>query len=511
MNGAESLFATLSSAGVEVCFANPGTTELLLMTGLMATPALRPVLVTHENVATGAADGFARMTGRPASTLLHLGPGFANGMANLHNARRARSPIVTIVGDQATWHRGHDPALAMDIEGAAKTVSDWVRTSRSSLEVGRDATDAVAAAAQGINATLIVPSDLQAGPSMPAAAPPAHQPVPVSDRAIDSAAAAIRQGQTALLLGGRALSEAALTSAHRIAAALGADLLAEAASARVERGAGRPMLKPVPYWPDQAMALLGGYRAVILVGARDPVSLFGYPGCPSRLIPAAVEVHTLAWAGQDAAAALSALADALNAPPAPPFPARDRPAAPRGPLTAEALCRAVASAQPDGAIVMNEAVSSGHAYWEASGDAPPFTQMSITGAAIGQGLPTGLGAALACPDRPVIVLQADGSGLYTPQALWSMARENANVTVVICANRAYRILQIELARAGLAMDDQALAALTALTPPTVDWTAIARGFGVPADRVETAEDLAAAVAAAVREPGPALIEAIMAV
>ena len=510
MNGAESLFATLSSAGVEACFANPGTTELLLMTGLMATPALRPVLVTHENVATGAADGFARMTGRPASTLLHLGPGFANGMANLHNARRARSPIVTVVGDQATWHRGHDPALAMDIEGAARTVSDWVRTSRSSREIGRDASEAVAAAGRGLGATLIVPSDLQAGPSAPAAAPPVSLPTPVSDRAVDAAARLIRDGGTALLLGGGGLSEAALTVAHRVAAATGAGLLAEAAAARVERGGGRPPLTPVPYWPDRAADLFGGYRAVILVGARDPVSLFGYPGTPSRLIPEAVEVHTLAWAGQDAAAALAALADALDAPPAPPLPSRERPAVPRGPLTAEALCQAVASAQPDGAIVMNEAVSSGHAYWAASQDAPPFTQLSITGAAIGQGLPTGLGAALACPDRPVIVLQADGSGLYTPQALWTMAREGANVTVVICANRAYRILQIELARAGLAVDDQALASLTALTPPTIDWTAIARGVGVPARQVETAEDLAATVSSACREPGPKLIEAIMA-
>jgi acetolactate synthase-1/2/3 large subunit len=513
MNGAESLVRTAREAGLEVCFANPGTTELPLVAALDREPGIRAVLGLFEGVCTGAADGYARMADRPALTLLHLGPGFANGIANLHNARRARVPVVNLIGDHASWHLPHDAPLTSDIVSLASPVSAWVRSSRSSKELAGDLAEAVAAARRppGQVATLIAPADCQWDAADGPARPAARAAFPRPDAArVEAIARRLRESRSgALLLGLGALREAGLRAAARVAAATGAALLCEVFPTRIERGAGLPRVEKLPYFPEQAQQRLAGCDSLVLAGAREPVSFFGYPGVASRIAPDGAAT-SLASPDEDAAAALEALADALGAPARAPSAAGPAlPPAPTGALTPAALGAALARLQPENAIVVDEGATSGLPYFAAAEAAPPHSYLALTGGAIGQGLPCATGAAIACPDRKVISLQADGSGFYTLQALWTQAREQLDVVTLICANRAYRILQVELGRAGNAEPGPQARSLTDLSNPTPDWTALAKGFGVPATRAQTAEELTRQLAAALATPGPALIEVIL--
>jgi acetolactate synthase I/II/III large subunit len=514
MNGAEALLRTVAAAGVEVCFANPGTTELPLVTGLDRVPEIRAVLGLFEGVCTGAADGYARMTGTPALTLLHLGPGLANGLANLHNARRAGSPVVNLVGEHASGHRPHDPALASDIGLLADWASGWVRTSASSAALAVDGAEAIAAAAAGRVATLIVPAECQWGPGEPASPVPVPRPAPVSEEAVTAAATALSRGATAsmLLLGGPALSEAGLRAAARIAAATGARLMTETFPARAEWGRGLPAPPRLPYFPEQARAALDGVGELVVAGARAPVAFFGYPGEPSSTVPPGAVVSTLAGAAQDGAqdvvGALERLADRLRAGDVA-VRSLPRPTPPSGALTPETLAAAVAACLPDGAVVVDEGTTTTLGYLAQAAAAPRHTVLGHVGGAIGQGIPIAVGAAIAAPDRPVVALQADGSGLYTVQALWTQARENLDITTVVCANHGYRILQFELARAGQGQLGPAAAALTDLGDPRIDWVSLARGLGVPARQVGTAEELTAGLEWALAESGPHLLEATL--
>jgi len=513
MNGAQSLVRTAVDGGVEVCFANPGTTEMPLVAALDAVPGVRAILGLFEGVCTGAADGHGRMTGRPALTLLHLGPGFANGIANLHNARRAPSPVVNVIGDHATWHRGADAPLTSDIESLARPVSGWLRTAESAAGLGGDVAEAVAAAQAppGAVATLVVPADVQwdeGGVARPPAPVPAA--APVAGGVLDDAARRLRgAGQPAILLRGAGLLDEGLAAAGRVAAATGARLLCDTFPPRVERGAGRPAVERIGYFPEQGAETLAGTDLLLLAGSAEPVTFFGYPGVPSRLAPERCDVLRLARPDEDVAGALEALADALGAPAAGPGVARSERPRPTGGLTPASLGAALASLQPEGAIVMDEGATSGLPHFVASAGAPPFTYLALTGGAIGQGLPCATGAAVACPDRRVIALQADGSGLYTAQALWTHAREGLDVVTVVCANRAYRILQVELARSGNVEPGRNARALTDLSDPAVDWVALARGFGVPATRAEDADTLVRDLERALATEGPTLIEAAL--
>ncbi len=514
MNGAEALLHTARAAGVELCFANPGTTEMPLVAALDRVPGLRAVLGLFEGVCTGAADGYGRMAGRPALTLLHLGPGLGNGIANLHNARRARTPLVNLVGDHASWHLAADAPLTSDIASLAGTVSGFVRTTKVAAELAADAAAALAAAQEpaGQVATLIVPADCQWDPAPGPVPPfPVPAPAPVADALLAEARGALASGApTLLLLGGRALSEAGLRAAASVAGASGARLGCHTFFARLERGAGIPAPERLPYFPDQAAAYLGSFAHLILAGAADPVAFFGYPGLPSRLAPPGLAIHELAGPGDDVVGALEALAESLGPERARSArPRLERPGLPSGALDPAALGQTLAALQPEGAIVVDESATSGLPYSLAAPAAPPHTALGLTGGAIGQGLPCAAGAALACPDRRVIAFQADGSGLYTLQALWTMAREQLDVTVLVCANRAYRILQLELARAGVAEPGPKARALTDLGRPDLNWVALARGFGVPASRAETTEALADALRRALAAPGPALVECLL--
>ncbi|MEB2311687.1 MAG: acetolactate synthase large subunit [Polyangiaceae bacterium] len=512
MTGADSLIRTARAAGVEVCFANPGTTEMPLVAALDRVPGVRPVLGLFEGVCTGAADGYARMAGRPALALLHLGPGLANGLANLHNARRAGTPVLVVVGDHASWHLGADPLLASDIVSLANPVSGWVRAVRRPADVAADTAAALEAACAppGRVATLIVPADCQWEEVEGApVAVRTSAPAPVSQDRVEATARLLRAGadRVALLVGGAALGARGLRAAARVRAASGARILSDTFVARLERGAGLPETERLPYFPEQAVAALAGLRALVLCGAREPVAFFGYPGQPSRLAPEGCERIALAAPEEDGVGALEALADALGAPASlPADPPRPRPALPSGALDGATLGQVLAALQPEGAIVVDEGLTSSAPWFAAAAGAPPHTVLGLTGGAIGQGLPCAAGAAVACPDRKVIALQADGSGMYTLQALWTMAREGLDVVVVVCANRSYRILQIELARAGVTDPGPAARALADLGHPELDWTALARGLGVPATRVTDADAFAKELSRALAEPGPALIE-----
>ena len=511
MNGAESLIRTALAAGVEVCFANPGTTEMPLVGALDAVPEMRAVLGLFEGVCTGAADGYARMMGKPALTLTHLGPGFANGIANLHNARRARSPIVNIVGDQATWHLSADAPLTSDIVSLASPVSAWVREVKSATALASDTADAIAAAGHspGKVATLIVPSDCQWSPSNGAAPPMTVAALAAApESAIRRAAETLRaHGANAVLfMGGNATRERGLKAAARIAAKIGCRLMCETFPARIERGGAMPAVEKLPYFPEQATESLGKSAAFILAGALAPVAFFGYPNLPSELIPAGREITTLALPENDSAAALEALAELLGARTDSANPEIRRPALPTGKLDATTIGATLAALMPENCIVMDEAATTGLPFFGASIGVPRHTYMALTGGAIGQGLPCATGAAVACPDRKVIAFQADGSGMYTLQALWTQAREKLDVTALICNNRRYRILQVELARAGITEPGRKARALTSLADPEISWSAMATGMGVAAVRVETAEALAAQLGRALKERGPNLVE-----
>jgi acetolactate synthase-1/2/3 large subunit len=515
MNGAESLVRTAVAAGIEVCFANPGTTEMALVATFDAVEGMRPVLGLFEGVCTGAADGYARMADRPALTLTHLGPGFANGIANLHNARRARSPVVNVIGDQATWHRAADAPLTSDIVSLARPVSAWVREVKTAASIAADTAEAIAVSglAPGKVATLIVPSDCLWSPVSEGANPlPLSAPLRVSDEVVRRSAAILQKhaGKAVMFLGGQAMRARGLAAAGRIAAKTGCRLVCETFPSRIERGAGRPAVEKLPYFPEQALEMLSKYEAIVLVGALSPVAFFGYPNLPSSLIPEGCGSEALATPEQDAVGGLEALAEEVGARANAASDAKlNRPPRPAGKLDSATVGAALAALMPENCIVMDEAATTGLPFFAASAGAPPHSYLALTGGAIGQGLPCATGAAVACPDRKVIAFQADGSGMYTVQSLWTQAREGLNVTTLICNNRRYRILQVELARAGVSEPGHKARSLTSLANPEIEWASIAAGMGVPAVRVETAEALCMQLERALAEPGPNLIEMLI--
>jgi acetolactate synthase I/II/III large subunit len=515
VNGARALLSTLVDAGVDVCFANPGTSEMHFVAALDDVPAMRGVLCLFEGVVTGAADGYGRVAGRPAATLLHLGPGLGNGLANLHNASRARTPIVNIVGDHATYHARYDAPLQSDIASIAAPVSGWYRSTARADDVAGDAADAVAAALgpPGCVATLVLPADASWSESHTGPCPPRPQGRAsiVSPDTIDEVAKALRGGgRAALLLGGTALRAAGLHTASRAAVTSGALLLGETFPANLERGAGIPAVDRLAYLAEMAQAQLDGVRHLVLVDAKSPVSFFAYPDKASDLVPPGCTVHTLVRPGEDAAGALAALAEALGAPVDAGVPApAGRPDRPTGAVTTETLAAAVGATLPEGAIVVDEGNTSGLFVPGATAGAPRHDWLTLTGGAIGIGLPMAVGAAVAAPERPVLCLQADGSAMYTLQALWTQAREGLNVTTLLLSNRSYAILNMELHRVGADAGGPLARRLLDLTDPELDFCDLARGMGVPARRVENAEDLVAALAAGFAEPGPTLVEVLL--
>ncbi len=514
MNGAQSLVASLVASDVTVCFANPGTSEMHFVAALDGAREMRGVLCLFEGVATGAADGYGRLLGQPAATLLHLGPGLANGLANLHNARRAHTPVVNIVGDHATHHRRFDPPLESDIDALANTVSIWTRRPTRPADVGPDTAAAVAAARAygGGVATLILPADVSWGKEATVAAAAPIRPLPqVSDPIVAAAAGALSGDEPAvLLLGGAGLRQPALSTAARVATATGCKVLTETFTAHAERGAGRPAFERLGYFAEMATAQLSGCRHLVLAGAVSPVAFFAYPERPSDLVPAGCQVHVLATPAEDVPGALAAVAERLGAARSPAWPDPPAPLVPGdGPLNADAIGKVVGATLPEAAVIVDESITAGLGLVAGTAGAVPHDWLGHTGGAIGQGLPLATGAAVAGRGRRVVCVEADGSAMYTVQALWTQAREGLDVTTVLLSNRAYAILQIEMHRVQADPPGPTAAALLDLDRPVVDVVALAKGFGVPAVSVTTVAGLDAALRRYLTEPGPSLIEAVL--
>jgi len=511
MNGAESLIRTLLGGGVDTCFSNPGTSEIHIVAALDRIPEMRCVLGLFEGVVTGAADGYARMAEKPASTLLHLGPGLGNGLANLHNARRAQVPIINLVGQHPADHLRHDTPLTSDIEGIARTCSKWLRTSSTTAEVGGDAADAVIAArtAPGQIATMIIPANVAWSEGGSIASVSALPPPPLPEtRKIDRAAAMLRSGsRTAILMTGNALYGRGLLAAGRIAAATGAKLLAPYPVTRLQRGAGLPVVDRVQYVLEQGIEQFKEFRQLILVGARAPVAYFAYPGKSSEFTSPDCDIHTLALPGEDYVRALEALADALqirgettNA------DKPERPLMPTGPITLPGLAAVVGASLPENTIVVDESMTSGRGLTAATKGAPPHDWLGNTGGSIGIALPLAVGAAVGSPERRVLCLTADGSGMYTPQALWTMAREGLNVTTVVFANHDYAVLKREFSYLGIGSPGTRAASMFEIGRPDLDWTMLAKGMGVPGIRVTSLDAFGKALQAGLEGEGPMLIE-----
>ncbi|MFE5923981.1 acetolactate synthase large subunit [Streptomyces sp. NPDC056468] len=529
MNGAETLLRSLLNNGVDVCFANPGTSEMQFVAALDRHPAMHGVLCLFEGVATGAADGYARMTGRPAVTLLHLGPGLANGLANLHNARRAHTPMVNIIGDHARSHKELDSPLESDIDAAAATVSSWVRRPVASADIGPDTAAAVAAAmsagvhggpdrsrtgTSGAISTLIMAADL----SWEEGAPPApHLPAPpmrsVTRADVETTAALVAGAEpVALLIDGAGLSERGLQAAARIQKATGTAAFCPTWPARLRRGAGVPAIQPLGYRAEAVNQQLAGIKHLILVGAREPVASFAYPGRPGILTPPGTRVHHFVPdEGFDVVNALTELADTVASGTLAVLPAHDAPPPIMNePLHTENWAQVIGALLPQETIVVDESITEGmNTLFPATANSAPHDVLGLTGLAIGQGIPVAAGAAIACPERPVVCLQADGSALYTISGLWTQAREKLNVTTVILNNRSYAILRAELDRLGGSQAGPAANALIDLSRPDIDFTAVANGMGVPATRAASTTELAEQFATALATPGPHLIEAVL--
>ena len=538
--GAHTVIERLLAGGVDVCFANPGTSEMHFVAALDASPGMRAVLCLFEGVATGAADGYARIAGMPAATLLHLGPGMANGLANLHNARRAHSPIVNVVGDHATYHQKLDAPLQSDIDALGNWLQGTVHRPASTAELAATVDAAIASATYGAGrvATIILPADLSWSESNSDGAAPPMTPrdaltsrereimtlvaqgytnreiaekLTISTRTVEGHLYRASRRleilktygeQVVLLLGGSATTSAGLRAAARISAATGAKALVETFPARLARGRGVPDIPRLGYFAEMAQEQLRGTRHLMLAGARSPVAFFAYPNMPGDLVPKGAEVHTLATGR------LEEIADRLGAPDVP-EPPRSAAELPTGPLRSDNWAAVIGALLPENAIISDEANTSGLLLPDATAASPPHDVLTLTGGAIGQGLPVAIGAAIAAPRRPVIALQSDGSALYTISALWTMAREQLDITVVILNNHAYAILQLELMRVGASAAGPKAQSLLELSKPDIDFVAIAEGFGVPATRATTAEELATHFSAAIAEPGPHLIDAVV--
>lgn len=516
MNGADSLCDTLLAHGIDVCFANPGTSEMHFVAALDRKPQMRCVLGLFEGVVTGAADGYGRMADKPAATLLHLGSGLGNGIANLHNAKRAKTPVVNIVGDHATYHLQYDAPLTSDIESLARPVSGWVKTSKSSRDISADTADAFVEAckAPGQVATLILPANTawSEAPSQivqPLQQAPRHK---VSQEAVREAAKALRNGKnTLILLGNFALRANALEIASLIAQSTGARILAQQSNGRIERGAGRVAINRVLYRVDDALADLSDVEQVVLLGAKIPVAFFAYPGKPSTFLPQDCAVVDYASEADDQLYALQALADELNIPESmqPLLNQRGEKIMPTGTLDDDKISAIIASLLPENAIIVDESITSGREMFTLTHGSAPHDFLQLTGGAIGIGLPLATGAAVACPDRQVVALQADGSGMYTMQALWTHAREQLNIITIIFANQRYAILHGELQNVGAGAPGRNARRMFDLVEPTIDWVSLAKGVGVEGARATTAEQFIDLFTAAAKRKGPFLIEAMI--
>lgn len=513
MNGAESLVRSLVAAGVDVCFANPGTSEMHLVQAIDAVPEMRGVLSTFEGVCTGAADGYGRMLGKPATTLLHLGPGLGNGAANLHNARRASSPMINLVGNHALYHLAFDAPLTSDIDTLARNFSSWIKSDSTASSLAADGMAALAssltakAGSEGQISTMIIPADAcweDAGGLAPALMHPQRG---IVDPAIIDSVANVIDSETLLLLDRGGLEIESRVAAAKIKALSHCRVAMATFPGRVDGGAGQPVIERLPYFPEQVLSALKGVKRIVLAGAEAPVSFFAYPNTPSSLVPEGCEVRRLSAGHEDTAQALHALVDLMGAGQQdyPVTPRLDM-ALPEGRLSTGGISGIIARVIPEGTIICGDSGGGGAAFGPTQSSASN-TWLNLTGGSIGQGGPVAVGAAVACPDRPVLALLGDGAAMYTNQAFWTQAREGLNVTTVIFNNSKYGILETEYLRLGVNDIGDRAGDLFDLSRPDINFVQLANSMGVPGKRTRDAGEFAVVLKQALAEPGPYLIEA----
>ena len=515
MNGAESLLETLINNGVEVCFSNPGTSEMHMVAAIGKTDGMRSILSLFEGICSGAADGYGRMAGKPACTLLHLGPGLSNASANLHNAKKANTPVLNLIGDHAVYHKKYDAPLTSDIITLAQGVSDWVHTTDTAENLPVDAAEAVSIANSGAGkiATLIVPADCAWNDSIDPvalkAAPPAEL---VVDEAVTRAAELLRNGKkTMILLGNMGLTESALELADKLAQASGAQIYTDTFFTRMPRGEGRCQIDRLAYFAEMGVEQIKDMEQLIMVGTKAPVAFFAYPGKPSEFYAPGSELHTLAGVDDNAEDALARLVEAIGAESEQPRYTKLVKAGPgKDELSPRTIGMTFAEYLPVDAIVVDEGATAGGACYPSSANAEPHDWLTLTGGSIGFGLPTAIGAAVACPDRKVVCNHGDGGAMYTIQSLWTMARENLDICVLIFANRKYQILQIELARVGAQTMNKKTMDMLDISNPDLDFVKLSEGMGVPATRANTIEEFNEQYIEAMNTRGPRLIEIMLA-
>jgi acetolactate synthase-1/2/3 large subunit len=511
--GAQHLLDALISGGVDACFTNPGTSEMHFVSALDQTPEMRCVLCLFEGVATGAADGYGRMLRKPSATLLHLGPGLANGLANLHNCRRSGAPVVNIVGEHALDHIQYDSPLTTDIEGVARPFSRWIVRCSDSRRLARLADEAIRSSKgfPGGVATLILPADIAWTEAEPgdAVSEAGEATGIVEEGRIEAAARILASGgKVLLLIGADGLLADGLEAAGRIAAATGCDLIAPTHCGRIERGVGRVDITRIPYPVDLALARLKDYDAVVIAGAREPVAFFAYPGKPSKMLPPKAGVFQLSSRAENVVDALQRLADRYGSSGKPAkLQQPEKVDFGSGALTPDGIARAVAAAITEGTIVADESISVGRDFFRFTRGVAPHTWLPTASGSIGIGLPMSIGAAVACPDRPVINLQADGSAMYTIQSLWTMAREKLNIVTVILANRGYAILRGEMINVGLGNPGPRALDMLEIDRPAIGWVGLAQSMGVEAAKAEDCAEFNDLLRGALDRGGPFLIEA----
>ena len=512
MTGAQALVGTLADNGVRACFANPGTSEMHLVTALDGEPRIRSVLCLFEGVATGAADGYSRITGVPAMTLLHLGAGYLNAGANIHNAGRANTPMVNVIGDHAVPHLKYDAPLTSDILGLAGPNSGWIKSANKVGDTGKLATEAFSASYGPKRGpiSLLLPADSaweEGGVKGPVVTPPPLRAV--SAERITAAAKAVKAAvKPVIVINGTALTEAGLAAAARLKAA-GLRVMTDTFYAKMRRGAGVFAPDRMQYFAEGAMADLEGSDLMLVAGTSLPVAFFSYPGKPSLLVPEGCETMDLGGADTDSAQTLTALVDAMGAEDAAAPETLKIPDMPIGELNAVTVGKSITRHMPENAIVSDDGVSNGLMSYLPTQNARAHDWMMLTGGAIGQGMPLALGAAIAAPDRKVICISGDGAGMYTNQALWSMAREGADVTTIIFVNHSYRILNIELYRTGAGNPGPTAKNMLSIGGPDINWVGLSESLGVPAVKATTAEAFDTALADAIAAKGPRLIAAVV--
>ena len=508
-SGAESLVQTLVDSQVDVCFANPGTSEMHFVAALDTNPEMRCVLGLFEGIVTGAADGYGRMSGLPAATLTHLGPGFGNGWANLHNAKKARTPVVNVVGDHATYHRKYDAPLTSDVEGVASPVSGWVKVSQSADDVAADGAEAVEAALKppGQVATLILPADTAWNRTAATVKPASPSSAKAYDEnAVDEVASVLMGNEPCVILMNGHITSDKSELADRIAQATGARVIMDTFIPRLQRGAGRAELLRLPYFGEQAAEVLEGPRHIILCSSQPPVTFFAYPDKPNWLTPEGCALHTLVERDQDVVGALGALAEKVGADGVEAnLVTLERPELPKGELNPMSIGASLANQFPEDAIVVDEGGTCGGGATMLTRTCPPHDWLMLTGGSIGYGMPCATGAAVASPDRRVICLQADGGGMYTVQALWTQARERLPCTTIILSNRKYDILVGEYEKVGARPGPTAMSMLD-LTDPNLNWVPLANGMGVEAEVASNLDELGNLLSNSFSQSAPFLIE-----